>query len=117
MNAMPVKTKKEKSSKETARMARISSAFKALSNETRLAVFEQVRLGQCSAMMNEDNRPSVCCVASNFNISLSTISHHLKELRNAGLIDCERKGQSIYCEPNDETIKMMIDYLTQVMKK
>lgn len=115
---MPGKTKKEKGNKKAASLARISSAFKALSNETRLAVFENIRLGQyCKAMPHEDNRPSVCCVASNFNISLSTISHHLKELRQAGLIDCERKGQSIFCEPNEETIKMMIDYLTSVEKK
>lgn len=113
---MPETTKKTRSSKKTEHMARISSAFKALSNETRLAVFENIRLGQCKTMLNIDSRPSVCCVASNFNISLSTISHHLKELRNAGLIDCERKGQSIYCQPNEETIKMMIEYLTSVMK-
>jgi len=114
---MPEKTKKEKNNKKTERMVRLSSVFKALSNETRLAVFENIRLGQCKTMMNEDNRPSVCCVASNFNISLSTISHHLKELRNAGLIDCERKGQSIFCKPNKETVKIIIEYLKSVMNK
>jgi ArsR family transcriptional regulator len=96
---------------------RMSAAFKALSNETRLAVFENIRLGQCKGMLNKDNRLSVCSVASNFNISLSTISHHMKELRNAKLIDCERKGQSIFCQPNDETIKMMVEYLTNIIKK
>lgn len=111
------KIKIKKKSKDTERMALISSAFKALSNETRLAVFEKIRLGQCEAKLDEDNRPSVCCVASNFDISLSTISHHLKELRSAKLIDCERKGQFIYCQPNNETIKMMIEYLASVMKK
>ena len=114
---MTEKIKKVKSSKQTERMARISSAFKALSNETRLAVFENIRLGQCKETLDKDNRPSVCCVASNFNISLSTISHHMKELRNAGLIDCERKGQSIFCQPNEDTVKMMIEYLNSVMKK
>ena len=114
---MSEKTKKEKSCKKIEQMARISSAFKALSNETRLAVFENIRLGQCKGMLNKDNRLSVCSVASNFNISLSTISHHMKELRNAKLIECERKGQSIFCQPNDETIKMMVEYLTNIIKK
>jgi ArsR family transcriptional regulator len=77
------------------RMARISSAFKALSNETRLAVFENIRLGLGKAILDKEKRPSVCNVASNFDISLSTISHHIKELRNAGLIRCERRGQTI----------------------
>ena len=87
----------EKSSKKNCckDMERMAAAFKALSNESRLAVFENIRLCQRQAMLNKDKRPSVCNVANNFNISLSTISHHMKELRNAGLISCERKGQTI----------------------
>jgi DNA-binding transcriptional ArsR family regulator len=69
------------------------AAFKALSNENRLAIFEQIRKGQACGEMNDDNRLTVCCVAENFNISLSTISHHIKELRAARLVNCEKKGQ------------------------
>jgi DNA-binding transcriptional ArsR family regulator len=89
---MPEKSNKKNRDKN---MKRMSAAFKALSNETRLAVFENIRLCQAQSMPNIDNHPSVCNVASNINISLSTISHHMKELRNAGLIDCERRGQTI----------------------
>jgi len=77
-------------------MARMSAAFKALSNETRLGVFEQIRLGHGRAVLDDKKGlPPVCSVASNFNIALSTISHHIKELRNAGLIRCDRQGQTI----------------------
>ena len=76
-------------------MERMAAAFKALSNESRLAVFENIRLCQAQAMKSKDNHPSVCNVASNINISLSTISHHIKELRHAGLVQCERQGQTI----------------------
>ena len=89
------KIRNEKRGKKTERMTRISSAFKALSNETRLAVFENIRLGRGQAILDKEKRPSVCSVASNFDISLSTISHHIKELRNAGLVRCERRGQTI----------------------
>jgi ArsR family transcriptional regulator len=92
---VPGKIRNEKRGKKIQRMARISSAFKALSNETRLAVFENIRLGRGRAILGKEKRPSVCNVASNFNISLSTISHHIKELRNAGLVRCERHGQTI----------------------
>ena len=92
---MPAKASNEKRGQKTERMAPISSAFKALSNETRLAVFENIRLCQRQTILNKDKRPSICNVASNFDISLSTISHHMKELRNAGLIHCERRGQTI----------------------
>ena len=89
---MPEKSKKQLSNEK---MERLSAAFKALSNENRLAVYENIRLCQAQAMQNKDNQPSVCNVASDINISLSTISHHIKELRNAGLVRCERKGQTI----------------------
>lgn len=89
---MTEKSRKQKSDKNIGLM---STAFKALSNETRLAVFENIRLCRAQAMLNNDNQPSVCNVASNINISLSTISHHIKELRNAGLVKCERRGQTI----------------------
>jgi ArsR family transcriptional regulator len=71
----------------------IVTAFKALSNVNRLAIFEQIRKGQACGEMNADNRLTVCCVAENFNISLSTISHHIKELKAAKLVNCEKKGQ------------------------
>jgi DNA-binding transcriptional ArsR family regulator len=89
---MAEKSNKKNCCKDVERMA---AAFKALSNETRLAVFENIRLCQAKAMQTNDNHPSVCNVASNINISLSTISHHIKELRHAGLVQCERQGQTI----------------------
>jgi len=74
---------------------RVVMALKALSNENRMAVFEQIRSGHCAGRLDADNRLSVCCVAEKFNIALSTISHHIKELKSAGLVRCDRKGQTI----------------------
>ncbi|MEW6667245.1 MAG: metalloregulator ArsR/SmtB family transcription factor [Thermodesulfobacteriota bacterium] len=74
---------------------RAVAVFKALSNENRLAVFEQIRAGRGRGELDRDNRLSVCKVADEFDISLSTISHHIKELRAAGLVRCERQGQTI----------------------
>ena len=89
---MTEKTPNGKSAKD---MGRVVAAFKALSNETRLGVFEHIRLGLGKASLDQEMRPTVCNVASNFDISLSTISHHIKELRNADLVRCERQGQTI----------------------
>lgn len=108
---------KLKKQKGDINMKQMSAAFKALSNETRLSVFDKISTGPCKATMGKDERQCVCSIADNFNISLSTISHHMKELRNAGLIDCEKRGQFIFCQPNDETIKMMIEYLGNIIKK
>jgi ArsR family transcriptional regulator len=89
---MPKKKENGKSAKD---VGRVVAAFKALSNETRLGVFEHIRLGRGKASLDQEMRPTVCSVASNFDISLSTISHHIKELRNADLVRCERQGQTI----------------------
>jgi DNA-binding transcriptional ArsR family regulator len=75
---------------------RVVMALKALSNENRMAIFEHIRKGRGHGQLDADNRLSVCCVADNFSISLSTISHHIKELRAAGLVNCERQGQNIF---------------------
>jgi ArsR family transcriptional regulator len=37
----------------------------------------------------------------------STISHHLKELRQAGLIQMERRGQKMECWIDPKTVKAM----------
>lgn len=88
---MARKLSEEKSSTRAA----VIAAMKALSNENRLAIFEQIRGGHGKGRVDQENRLTVCEVASGFDVALSTISHHLKELRGAGLITCERRGQSI----------------------
>ncbi|MGO9146861.1 MAG: ArsR/SmtB family transcription factor [Desulfomonilia bacterium] len=70
-------------------------AFKALSNKNRLIIFEQIRMGCGKGRLDGDSRLAVCAVADAVNIVPSTISHHVKELRRAHLIRCERRGQSI----------------------
>ena len=89
--SMPKEAKEAKSQDRE----RVVKALKALSNENRMAIFEQIRAGYGRGRLGADNRLSVCKVADKFDISLSTISHHVKELRAAGLVSCEREGQSI----------------------
>ena len=38
----------------------------------------------------------VCEISATFDVSQPTISHHLKLLRSAGLLDCERRGTWVY---------------------
>ncbi|MBI4595171.1 MAG: helix-turn-helix transcriptional regulator [Candidatus Tectomicrobia bacterium] len=88
--------------------------FKALANPNRLEIFKLIHKmeGKCCDLPLDDN--AVCAIASNFSLALSTVSHHLKELKNAGLIRCERQGQSIYCrvEPKAlEEIRRFFDEL------
>ncbi len=50
-------------------------------------------------------------VCSCMKLSRSTISHHFKELQNAGLITCEREGQQFRCRINEEVVDSIKDFL------
>ncbi len=64
---------------------------KALADPQRFAILERIARERgelaCKALVQE------------FPISQATISHHLKELSEAGLIDCRRKAQCAFLEP------------------
>lgn len=38
----------------------------------------------------------VCEITPAFDLSSGTVSHHLRILREAGLVDCERRGTYVY---------------------
>lgn len=91
----------------------IARLFKALSDPNRLKVLQLLREccppGCCATDAGIEN--TVSRLASQFDLSLSTVSHHLKELRNAGLIVCEKRGQSVHCAPNEEALRVLRRYL------
>jgi ArsR family transcriptional regulator len=91
----------------------LARIFRALGDPSRLAIFEVVRraCADDSAHSSEELRNSVTEIAREFDLSLSTVSHHLKELRNAGLIRCERRGQHIFCSTNPESLGVVDRFL------
>jgi DNA-binding transcriptional ArsR family regulator len=46
-----------------------------------------------------------------FSLARSTIAHHFKELQNADLIHCERRGQSFYCEVYPKALEAMKQFM------
>ncbi len=102
----------------------LAGMFKALGDPTRLHIFEFLR-AQCCPVAVEDNgdvRPvlgptvgEVCCHVTGADRINSTISHHLKELRLAGLITVERRGKNMICGVNRETIASLASYLGGVV--
>ena len=88
----------------------LSKALRALSNPNRLAIFERIHAdGLCCRTDRKGN--TVCAIAEDFHLALSTVSHHLKELRAAGLITCERHGQQVVCAINHQALHRMLALL------
>lgn len=85
--------------------ARIAKMFRALAHPQRLAVFERVRAAGLDCSPGGIGRLTVCAVAEGIELSLSTVSHHLKELKEAGLIRCERKGQRVFCVVDPQALR------------
>src|SRR5438309_1083478 len=69
----------------------------ALKEATRFltALGDPMRL-QILYLLGDQGRRNVGDIASNFHLSRPAISHHLKVLKDAGVVDSERVGQEIY---------------------
>ena len=67
---------------------RLAAAFKALADPTRLDVFRLIAAQEAPLC--------ACDVVDRFDVSQPTISHHLKVLREAGLITVSRRGVWAY---------------------
>ncbi len=93
----------------------LAAIFRALGDPSRLAIFEVIResCADGNAHSDEDLRNSVSEIAQQFDLSLSTVSHHLKELRTAGLIRCERRGQHILCSVDADVLGVVEQFVRQ----
>jgi ArsR family transcriptional regulator, arsenate/arsenite/antimonite-responsive transcriptional repressor len=77
----------------------LSEMFKALGNPHRLAIFHRLTTCCCPGTRCdlESVRFSVGQLGEGLDIAPSTLSHHLKELHRAGLIEMARQGKQVKC--------------------
>ena len=96
-----------------------SAAFKALGHPHRLAIVRRLlRAGlthRAEGRLGEGQlEPGGCCVGElgkGLEIAPSTLSHHLKELDRAGLIDRGREGRYLYCRLNADRLDELRAFL------
>ena len=97
----------------------LSEAFKALGHPHRLALVRRL-LDQalaCDAPSGEacDLDPACCdfgTLADEIGVGPPTVSHHLKVLRQADLIERTRDGRRVYCRINEARIAELRSFLT-----
>lgn len=95
---------------------RDAERFKALSNPNRLALFQ--RMTQCCAPgticdVGQATQLSVGQLGEGLNIAPSTLSHHLKELNRAGLVQMERRGKQVVCWVEATTLQDLAALFTE----
>jgi ArsR family transcriptional regulator len=77
-----------------AESARLARGFKALADPTRVAIVNRLAQGECC----------VCDLNAAFDLSQPTISHHLKVLRDAGLVAATRRGTWMHYRLEEEAV-------------
>ncbi|MFC0097972.1 ArsR/SmtB family transcription factor [Micromonospora marina] len=83
----------------------LAPAFKALGDPVRLQLLSMI----ASA---EGGEACVCDLTPAFELTGPTISHHLKALREAGLVDAERRGTWVYYRARPAVLRQLAALLT-----
>ncbi|MFR0355070.1 ArsR/SmtB family transcription factor [Streptomyces sediminimaris] len=78
--------------------------FKALSDPVRLRLF--------TAIASHDGGEACVCDISDVGVSQPTVSHHLKKLKDAGLLTSERRGTWVYYRVEPSVLVAMGRLLT-----
>lgn len=79
--------------------------FAALAQTTRLEIFRLlVRAG--------GNGLPAGTIASELGVPTTTLSFHLKELKSAGIVLCDRQGRSLIYRPDFSIMGEMVNFLT-----
>lgn len=72
--------------------------FKALSDETRLAILRQLR---------DQGEVCACDFSACCELAQPTVSHHLKVLREAGLVNADKRGLWVYYTLNSQKLEAL----------
>lgn len=88
--------------------SKIEKISKALGDETRLVIFEAI--SSCDEM-------NCGQIVSLQGVTPATVSHHLKILAEAGLIECRREGQFVYNKAIPETIEKYSQALSSLTRR
>ncbi|MFC4147881.1 ArsR/SmtB family transcription factor [Micromonospora mangrovi] len=83
----------------------LAPAFKALGDPVRLQLMSMI----ASA---EGGEVCVCDLTPAFDLTGPTISHHLRTLREAGLVDAERRGTWVWYRARPALLRQLAALLT-----
>jgi ArsR family transcriptional regulator len=80
--------------------------------EVAKALGDPIRLQLVDVLRTHAGKVCVCELVPLFDISQSTLSHHLKKLREAGIVDSERQGLWAYYYVLPDALKELSAWLS-----
>lgn len=85
---------------------KLAKALKALSNPNRLKIYLEIAASRETSFSShcEFCGCPISKIMETLNIGAPTVSHHLKELVNAGLIMTERQGKFVIARINETVV-------------
>ena len=86
------------------RAVELARLFKALADPVRLRLLSLIA-------SHEGGEACVCDLSGAFDLTGPTISHHLKVLREAGLVSGERRGTWVYYRVEPDVLHRLSDVL------
>ncbi len=93
-------------------------SLKALAHPIRLGIVQMLADKRSFGIDDESccaqSEVCVCKITDRFDVSMPTISHHLKLLREAGLVDTRRDGVWIYYSLRRQALDKVVDILRGV---
>jgi len=79
--------------------------FKALSDETRLKIL---------LMLTSGKKTCACKILEAFHFTQPTLSYHMKQLTDSGLVDAEKKGKWVYYSINCDRTELLREFMAKV---
>ena len=76
------------------------------------ALGDPVRLQLVDVLAKHAGKVCVCELVPLFDVSQPTLSHHLKRLRDAGIVDSERKGLWAYYYVTPDSLQELSTWLS-----
>lgn len=80
------------------RLCELADLFKSFGDTTRMKILYALSVSDLC----------VCAIAELLNMEQSAISHQLKKLRQAKLVDCRREGRTVYYTLDDDHVRELV---------
>jgi DNA-binding transcriptional ArsR family regulator len=89
-----------------AEIAKLQLIFQTLSDANRLKIIKFINKGECS----------VTQIVEAFKLSQPLVSHHLRTLREAQILETNRSGPFVYYRIKDTRLLAIFDRILEVIK-